>query len=83
MKTVHSLLLLSLLLLSGCHGGPTAKIATTVIPVSSLIAIDKIYVQKNEKVLLEKFTNEIVSQIRDLGIEAEPYTSERNTEMKH
>ena len=62
-----SLFALIALVFSGC------TITHSVSPVSSGIVIQKIYVQRNPKVLMQGFHPELVHQIQELGFEVESY----------
>ena len=65
-----------LLLCSGC------AITRNVQPVASGTQIDRIYVNKNPRVLMDGFHPEILSQIQSLGFEAVGYEGDKPKEAR-
>jgi hypothetical protein len=62
--------LMLILFLQGC------TISQHVIPVDSTKEISKIYLQKNDKVLMEEFHPELLKQLNELGFETESYSTD-------
>lgn len=59
-----------MLFLQGC------TISQNVVPVDASKQISKIYLQKNDKVLMEEFHPELLKQLNELGFETESYSAE-------
>jgi hypothetical protein len=65
------------LLLSGC------TIVRQVTPVQPGTEISKIYVEQNPALLMNGFAPEVVSQLQQLGFDAELYSKPRPASAKH
>lgn len=63
--------------LAGC------SINRTVEPVASSATVETIYIHDNPRVLMSGLVDEIATQIRELGFEAEVYRFERPTDAVH
>lgn len=66
-----------IILLSGC------AISEHVEPVDQNMAIQKVYILKNNKDLMDGFLPEMISQIKVLGFDSEAYTGERPEDAVH
>jgi hypothetical protein len=65
------------LFLQGC------TISQNVIPVESGKEISKIYVLKNDKVLMEGFHPELLKQLNELGFATETYSGDLPSSVRH
>lgn len=66
-----------ILFLQGC------TISQNVVPIEASKAISKIYVQKNDKVLMDEFHPELLKQLNELGFETESYTTDLPKEANY
>lgn len=71
------LLVLLVVLLSGC------SISRNIVQVRSDMLIDKVYVLKNNNVLMEGMNDELVTQFRQLGFESELYQGDRPSDATY
>lgn len=71
------LLVIAVLLLAGC------AISENVVPVDSDHLIEKIYVRYSDDVHMEGLNDELVSQFRSLGFNAELYKGDTPDRARH
>jgi hypothetical protein len=71
------ILLIVVTLLAGC------TISRNIVPIKAGVEIEKIYIQRNTKVLMDGFQPELEAQLNNLGFATESYTGEHPQEAVH